>query len=73
MTMEHNKAKIRPVVQGEKLRGADKVARLTVKITPTSAATRLPKPKWIRAVFPGGSEVQRLKKILRDLNELPFL
>ncbi|TCO77499.1 hypothetical protein EV699_1251, partial [Plasticicumulans lactativorans] len=31
---------------GEKLRGADKVARIPVKIEPTTAATRLKKPEW---------------------------
>ncbi|TCO78887.1 hypothetical protein EV699_12255, partial [Plasticicumulans lactativorans] len=34
------------VVAGEKLRGADKVARIPVKIEPTTAATRLKKPEW---------------------------
>jgi len=51
---------------GEKLRGADKVARIPVKITPTDPRQRLRKPAWIRAPFPGTPEVQRLKQILRD-------
>ncbi|PWV58379.1 lipoyl synthase [Plasticicumulans acidivorans] len=55
----------RPVA-GEKLRGADKVARIPVKIEPTTSATRLKKPEWIRARFPGTPEVQRLKGILRE-------
>ncbi len=42
------------------------MARIPVKIAPTSAEQRLRKPKWIRAKFPGGPEVTRLKKILRD-------
>lgn len=68
MTIEQTKAKVRPIVQGEKLRGADKVARLSVKIIPTSPDNRLRKPNWIRAVFPGGPEVRRLQKVLRDNN-----
>ena len=51
---------------GEKLRGADKVARIPVKIAPTDPQQRLRKPAWIRAPFPGTPEVQRLKQILRD-------
>jgi lipoic acid synthetase len=65
-----NDGKARPVrskvVQGEKLRGADKMARIPIKIAPTTAATRLRKPSWIRAKFPGTQEVQRLKAVLRD-------
>ncbi|MEE4378290.1 MAG: lipoyl synthase [Candidatus Competibacteraceae bacterium] len=59
-------AKARPVQRGEKLRGADKMARIPVKIAPTPAEQRLRKPTWIRAKFPGTPEVLRLKKILRD-------
>lgn len=49
-----------------KQRGADKVARIPIKIAPTTAEQRLRKPTWIRAPFPGTPEVQRLKQILRD-------
>ncbi len=56
----HNK-----VVQGEKLRGEAKVARIPVKIEPTTKPRR--KPAWIRAKSPATPEVQRLKKILRDM------
>lgn len=55
-----------PLAQGEKQRGADKVARIPVKIVPPRAAERLPKPAWIRARFPGAPEVLRLQKILRE-------
>ncbi len=51
---------------GTKLRGADKVARIPVKVTPTDPMQRLRKPAWIRASFPGTPEVMRLKQILRD-------
>lgn len=52
-------------VQGEKLRGADKVARIPIKIEPTTDATRLKKPSWIRATYSGGTRVMELKEILR--------
>jgi lipoic acid synthetase len=55
-----------PVKRGEKLRGAEKMARIPIKIAPTQPEERLRKPAWIRARFPGGPEVTRLKKILRD-------
>jgi lipoic acid synthetase len=53
-------------VAGEKLRGADKVARIPVKVIPTQPGEYLRKPDWIRAKFPGTPEVVRLKKILRE-------
>ena len=52
--------------RGEKLRGAEKVARIPIKIAPTDPGQRLRKPAWIRAPFPGTPEVLRLKKILRE-------
>ena len=52
------------VVAGEKLKGADKVARIPVKVAKTD--TPLRKPSWIRAKSPAHPEVKRLKKILRD-------
>jgi lipoic acid synthetase len=56
----------RPVQAGEKLRGAEKMARIPVKIVPTERAQMLRKPTWIRAEFTGTKEVQRLKAILRE-------
>lgn len=56
----------RPVKTGEKLRGADKMARIPIKIVPTQPSQYLRKPKWIRAEFTGTREVQRLKTILRE-------
>ncbi len=53
-------------LQSGKLRGAEKVARIPVKIAPTDPKQRLRKPVWIRAPFPGTPEVQRLKRILRE-------
>lgn len=51
---------------GEKLRGAEKMARIPIKIVPTEPSQYLRKPKWIRAEFTGSREVQRLKSILRE-------
>jgi lipoic acid synthetase len=56
----------RPVQAGEKLRGAEKMARIPIKIVPTQPNEYLRKPKWIRAEFTGTKEVQRLKAILRE-------
>ena len=54
------------VQRGVKLRGAEKMARIPVKIAPTRTGERLRKPSWIRAKFPGTPDVLRLKKILRE-------
>jgi len=57
--MSHKKAQ-----QGVKLRGADKVARIPIKVVPSTKVKR--KPAWIRAKAPTTSEVKRLKKVLRE-------
>lgn len=54
---------IKKVVQGEKLRGADKVSRIPVKVIPTVEIPR--KPDWIRVKIPASAEVTRIKKTLR--------
>lgn len=54
----------RPVIRGEKLKGAAKMARIPVKIEPTQQPLR--KPAWIRARHHGTPEVQRIKRILRE-------
>lgn len=50
--------------QGEKLRGADKVRRIPVKVVPTENLPR--KPAWIRVRMPASPEVGRIKEILRQ-------
>ena len=51
------------VVTGEKLKGAEKVARIPIKVTqPTE---RLRKPSWIRAKSPFHPNVKKLKAVLR--------
>ncbi len=54
------------IIQGVKQRGADKVARIPVKIQPTVKPMR--KPAWIRAKAPVGTRVQTLKAALRSNN-----
>jgi lipoyl synthase len=63
--MENKAAK---VVAGVKLRGAEKMARIPIKIIPTEPAQQLRKPNWIRAEFSGTEEVARIKSILRENN-----
>jgi lipoyl synthase len=55
-----------PIVQGEKLRGAEKMARIPIKIEPT--LTPLRKPSWIRAKSQATPEVARIKAALRANN-----
>ena len=47
---------------GTKLRGAQKVARIPVKIIPTDEFPR--KPDWIRVRMPVSPEVERIKHCL---------
>ena len=54
------------VIQGEKLKGADKVARIPIKVVPSISVQR--KPPWIRAKAPTGDRVRQLKSILRENN-----
>ena len=54
------------VIQGEKLKGADKVARIPIKVVPSKSVQR--KPPWIRAKAPIGDRVRQLKSILRENN-----
>ena len=52
------------VVAGEKLKGAEKVARIPIKVKqPTE---RLRKPSWIRAKSPFHPNVKKLKEVLRE-------
>lgn len=50
-------------VKGVRQRGADKVARIPVKIAPTERPSR--KPSWIRVKAPVGRKVAALKETLR--------
>jgi len=55
-----------PLQTGVKLRGAEKVARIPVKILPTEEVPR--KPDWIRVDIPTSPEVARVKALLRKHN-----
>jgi len=58
-----NKIKVQ---QGVKLKGADKVARIPIKVVPSTKVQR--KPSWIRAKAPTSDVVKRLKSSLRENN-----
>ena len=53
----------RRIAQGEKLRDADKVERIPVKVIATDELLR--KPDWIRIRVAASPEVDRVKKLLR--------
>ena len=55
---------VKKAEQGVKLRGAEKVARIPIKVVPSTEVKR--KPSWIRAKAPTTPEVKRLKKVLRE-------
>ena len=57
-------AKKNQVVQGEKLKGADKLARIPIKVERTKSVQR--KPSWIRAKAPTSDLVRQLKSTLRE-------
>lgn len=61
-------SKRKKVIQGEKQRGAEKVARIPVKVIPTDTLPR--KPDWIRVKMPISAEVSRIRKTLRK-HKLP--
>ena len=50
-------------IQGEKLRGADKVARIPIKVIPTEEMPR--KPDWIRVRIPATPAISEIKQKLR--------
>ncbi len=51
------------VIQGEKLRGAEKVARIPIKIIPTLELPK--KPTWIRVRMGNSAKVDHIKQTLR--------
>ena len=52
------------LVPGVKLRAAEKMARIPIRIEPTLQPLR--KPDWIRARNPASPEVARIKQVLRE-------
>lgn len=62
--MSHQEAEVRQDNKtGVKLKGADKTARIPIKIVPLE--TKLKKPEWIRAKLPSGERFNEIKAILR--------
>jgi lipoic acid synthetase len=57
-------AKKNQVIQGKKLKGADKLARIPIKVERTKSVQR--KPTWIRAKAPTSDLVRQLKSTLRE-------
>ncbi|MEC8299543.1 MAG: lipoyl synthase, partial [Pseudomonadota bacterium] len=49
---------------GEKLRGAEKVRRIPIKVIPTEILP--PKPKWLRVRVRSNQKIERTKEILRN-------
>ena len=52
------------LIVGEKLRGAEKVRRIPVKVIPTEILP--PKPQWLRVRVRSNPEIERTKEILRN-------
>ncbi len=52
------------LIEGQKLRGADKVRRIPVKVIPSDELPR--KPDWIRVRVPSSPRVQHIKQTLRS-------
>ena len=58
------------LVEGEKLRGAEKVKRIPVKVIPT---VELPaKPDWIRVKIPASPKISHIKQKQREHRLAPF-
>ena len=55
----------KPKAMGIKKKGAEKI-RQVAENTDHIGEERLRKPRWIRAQFPGGEEVQRMKALMRE-------
>lgn len=59
-------SKQQPMQAGVKLRGAEKMARLPIKIIPIAQTELLRKPEWIRAAFRGTKSARNLSSTLRQ-------
>jgi len=60
----NNSQKKQKKIPGEKLRGAEKVSRIPIKVQKT--VTPLRKPSWIRTKLPATTAVSKLKATLRE-------
>ena len=59
------------LIEGEKLRGAEKVARIPVKVIPT--VDLLKKPDWIRVKIPASPQISHIKDTLRKHKLATFM
>lgn len=57
-------SEIKKVVQGEKLRGAEKLARIPIKVIPTDELPR--KPSWIRVRIPASPKINEVREKLKE-------
>lgn len=57
-------SEVKKVVQGEKLRGAEKLARIPVKVIPTDELPR--KPDWIRVRIPASPKINEVREKLKE-------
>ena len=64
ITQKVSKVKANRVVAGEKMKGAEKVARIPIKVEQPEMLLR--KPSWIRAKSPFHPNVKKLKAVLRE-------
>ncbi|MCW8945593.1 MAG: lipoyl synthase, partial [Sedimenticola sp.] len=62
--MSESSTKRKPVIAGEKLRDADKVARIPIKVVP--ATNPLKKPDWIRIKLPSPEQRQKIETLVAD-------
>jgi lipoic acid synthetase len=53
-------------MSSNKLRGADKLARIPIKIEATTNEAMLRKPDWIRIKIPNNSAIAKIKEMLRE-------
>ena len=61
MTTTHKKPE-----PGVLLRGADKLARIPIKVVPVSKENALAKPKWLRVKLPNSDQAQKVRELLRS-------
>ncbi|MCW8890961.1 MAG: lipoyl synthase, partial [Sedimenticola sp.] len=62
--MSESSTKRKPVIAGEKLRDADKVARIPIKVVP--AVNPLKKPDWIRIKLPSPEQRQQVEALVAE-------
>ena len=51
---------------GVLLRGADKLARIPIKVVPVSKENALAKPKWLRVKLPNSDQAKKVRELLRS-------